>query len=339
MSSYRVGVIGGDGIGPEVVAEALKVVAAAGVSLDCTLYDLGADRYIRTGEILPDPVLEELRRTDAILLGAVGPPVGSDAVPPGALERGLLLRLRFELDLYVNLRPFTGVPGAPAPDCDLVVVRENTEGTYAGEGGFLRRGTPYEVATQGSVNTRHGVERCARFAFALATERPRHHLTLVHKTNVLTFAGDLWQRTVNEISSDYPLVTRDYNHVDATCIYLVEDPLRYDVIVTDNLFGDIITDLAGAIAGGIGYAASANLNPDRTGPSLFEPVHGAAHDIAGTGRANPAAAIRSAALMLDHLGESSAADKVTQAVADFIASDPDPTLTTAAIGDAIAERL
>ncbi len=339
MSSYRVGVIGGDGIGPEVVAEALKVVAAAGVSLECIHYDLGADRYIRTGEILPDPVLEELRRTDAILLGAVGPPVGSDAVPPGALERGLLLRLRFELDLYVNLRPFTGVPGAPAPECDLVVVRENTEGTYAGEGGFLRRGTPYEVATQGSVNTRHGVERCARFAFALATERPRHHLTLVHKTNVLTFAGDLWQRTVNEISPDYPLVTRDYNHVDATCIYLVEDPLRYDVIVTDNLFGDIITDLAGAIAGGIGYAASANLNPDRTGPSLFEPVHGAAHDIAGTGKANPAAAIRSAALMLDHLGESSAADKVTQAVADFIASDPDPSLTTAAIGDAIAERL
>jgi 3-isopropylmalate dehydrogenase len=339
VSSYKVGVIGGDGIGPEVVAEALKVVAAAGVSLDCTDYDLGADRYLRTGEILPDPVLEELRRTDAILLGAVGPPVGSDAVPAGALERGLLLRLRFELDLYVNLRPFTGVPGAPAPHCDLVVVRENTEGTYAGEGGFLRRGTPYEVATQGSVNTRHGVERCARFAFALATDRPRHHLTLVHKTNVLTFAGDLWQRTVNEISSDYPAVTRDYNHVDATCIYLVEDPLRYDVIVTDNLFGDIITDLAGAMAGGIGYAASANLNPDRTGPSLFEPVHGAAHDIAGTGKANPAAAIRSAALMLDHLGEASAAQKVTQAVADFIASDPDPTLTTAAIGDAIAERL
>ena len=339
MSSYKVGVIGGDGIGPEVVAEALKVVAAAGVSLDCTSYDLGADRYMRTGEVLPDPVLEELRQTDAILLGAVGPPVGSNAVPPGALERGLLLRLRFELDLYVNLRPFTGVPGAPAPDCDLVVVRENTEGTYAGEGGFLRRGTPYEVATQGSVNTRHGVERCARFAFALATERPRHHLTLVHKTNVLTFAGDLWQRTVNEIASDYPLVTRDYNHVDATCIYMVEDPLRYDVIVTDNLFGDIITDLAGAIAGGIGYAASANLNPDRTGPSLFEPVHGAAHDIAGTGKANPAAAIRSAALMLDHLGEASAADKVTQAVVDFIASDPDPSLTTAAIGDAIAERL
>ena len=219
------------------------------------------------------------------------------------------------------------------------MVRENTEGTYAGEGGFLRRGTPFEVATQGSVNTRHGVERCARFAFALAAGRPRHHLTLVHKTNVLTFAGDLWQRTVNEISTDYPAVTRDYNHVDATCIYLVEQAERYDVIVTDNLFGDIITDLAGAIAGGIGYAASANLNPERTGPSLFEPVHGAAHDIAGTGRANPAAAIRSAALMLDHLGEHSAADKVNQAVADFIASNPDPALSTSAIGDAIAERL
>ena len=304
MSTYKVGLIGGDGIGPEVVAEAVKVVDAAGVSLDTTQYDLGADHYVRTGEILPDAVLDELRGQDAILLGAVGPPVGSSAVPPGALERGLLLRLRFDLDLYVNLRPFTGVPGALAPDCDFVVIRENTEGTYAGEGGFLRKGTPFEVATQGSVNTRHGVERCARFAFELAAARPRHHLTLVHKTNVLTFAGDLWQRTVDEVAPDYPSVTPDYNHVDASCIYLVEDPGRYDVIVTDNLFGDIITDLAGAIAGGIGYAASANLNPDRTGPSLFEPVHGAAHDIAGTGRANPAAAIRSAALMLDFLGES-----------------------------------
>ncbi len=274
MSTHKVGVIGGDGIGPEVVAEALKVAEAAGVSLATTDYDLGADRYVRTGEILPDSVLEELRQQDAILLGAVGPPVGSNTVPPGALERGLLLRLRFELDLYVNMRPFTGVPGALAPDCDFVVIRENTEGTYAGEGGFLRRGTPFEVATQGSVNTRHGVERCARFAFGLASARPRHHLTLVHKTNVLTFAGDLWQRTVDEISTDYATVTRDYNHVDATCIYLVESPSRYDVILTDNLFGDILTDLAGAIAGGIGYAASANLNPERTGPSLFEPVTG-----------------------------------------------------------------
>jgi 3-isopropylmalate dehydrogenase len=339
VSTYSVGLIGGDGIGPEVVAEALKVVDAAGVALATTGYDLGADRYVRTGEILPDPILEELRGQDAILLGAVGPPVGSTAVPPGALERGLLLRLRFELDLYVNMRPFTGVPGAPAPECDFVVIRENTEGTYAGEGGFLRRGTPFEVATQGSVNTRHGVERCVRFAFGLAASRLRHQLTLVHKTNVLTFAGDLWQRTVDEVSADYPSVDRDYNHVDATCIYLVENPGRYDVIVTDNLFGDIITDLAGAIAGGIGYAASANLNPDHTGPSLFEPVHGAAHDIAGTGTANPAAAIRSAALMLDFLGETSAADKIAQAVTDFIVSRPDPNLSTAAIGDAIAERL
>ncbi len=339
MSSYKVGVIGGDGIGPEVTAEALKVVRAAGVVLDTTEYDLGADRYVRTGDVLPDAVLEELRGQDAILLGAIGAAVGSTEVPPGTLERGMLLRLRFELDLYINLRPFTGVPGAPAPDCDFVVIRENTEGTYAGEGGFLRKGTPFEVATQGSVNTRHGVERCVRYAFALAATRPRRQLTLVHKTNVLTFAGDLWQRTVDEVAPDFPDVTRDYNHVDATCIYLVENPARYDVIVTDNLFGDIITDLAGAIAGGIGYAASANLNPDRTGPSMFEPVHGAAHDIAGTGRANPAAAVRSAALMLDFLGEADAAAAVDAAVTDFVNSIPNPTLSTTEIGDAIAERL
>ena len=339
MSSYKVGVIGGDGIGPEVTAEALKVVAAAGVSLDTTDYELGADHYIRTGEVLPDRVLEELGGQDAILLGAIGAPVGSTEVPPGTLERGMLLRLRFALDLYINLRPFTGVPGAPAPDCDFVVIRENTEGTYAGEGGFLRKGTPHEVATQGSVNTRFGVERCARFAFELAATRERRHLTLVHKTNVLTFAGDLWQRTVDEVAADHSDVTWDYNHVDATCIYLVENPARYDVIVTDNLFGDIITDLAGAIAGGIGYAASANLNPDRTGPSMFEPVHGAANDIAGTGKANPAAAIRSAALMLDFLGETEAATAVTTAVTGFIHDTPDPALSTSEIGDAIAERL
>ena len=339
MSSYKVGVIGGDGIGPEVTAEALNVVRAAGVTLDTTEYDLGADRYIRTGEVLPDSVLDELAGFDAILLGAIGAPIGSTVVPPGTLERGLLLRLRFALDLYINLRPFTGVPGALQPDCDFIVIRENTEGTYAGEGGFLRKGTPFEVATQGSVNTRYGVERCARFAFALAGTRQRSHLTLVHKTNVLTFAGDLWQRTVDEVAPDYPDVSRDYNHVDAACIYLVEDPTRYDVIVTDNLFGDIITDLAGALAGGIGYAASANLNPDRTGPSMFEPVHGAANDIAGTGKANPAAAIRSAALMLEFLGETDASTAVTRAVTEFINSNPDPSLSTSEIGDAIAERL
>jgi 3-isopropylmalate dehydrogenase len=356
-----VALIGGDGIGPEVCAEALKVVAAAGVALDVTEYDLGADRYVRTGEVLPDPVLEELRGFDAILLGAVGPPVGDTSVPPGTLERGLLLRLRFELDLYINLRPFTGVPGSIAQGADFVVVRENTEGTYAGEGGFLRKGTPLEVATQGSVNTRMGVERCVRFAFDLAQGRPERSLTLVHKTNVLTFAGDLWRRTVDDVAPEFPDVAVDYNHVDAACIYLVEQPRRYGVIVTDNLFGDILTDLAGAVSGGIGFAASANLNPARTGPSLFEPVHGAAHDIAGRGIANPLAAIHSAALMLDFLGHPSAAERILKAVAEYIATtstsiatstasltaspsspgaEPDAQpVRTDAVGDAIAERL
>jgi 3-isopropylmalate dehydrogenase len=342
LTLHKVGLIGGDGIGPEVVAEAMKVVSAVGVGLDTVDYDLGAARYLRTGEILPDRVLDELRSLDAVFLGAVGPPLGSRDVPPGALERGLLLRMRFELDLYVNLRPFTGLPGAGRGPVDLVVARENTEGTYAGEGGFLRRGGPLEVATQGSVNTRFGVERCVRFAFDLAQRRPRHHLTLVHKTNVLTFSGDLWQRTFDEVGADYPGVDTAYNHVDAACIYLVEDPGRYDVVVTDNLFGDILTDLAGAVAGGIGLAASANLNPARTGPSLFEPVHGAAHDIAGTGRANPLAAIRSAAMMLDHLGEADAAARITKAVFDYLgesASAEATVGTTAEIGDAIAERV
>jgi 3-isopropylmalate dehydrogenase len=338
----RIAVIGGDGIGPEVCAEALKVVAAAGIELQTTEFDLGAGRYLRDGSVLPDDVLEDLRSYDAILLGAVGPPVGDTSVPPGTLERGLLLRLRFELDLYVNLRPFTGVPGSIAEGADFVVVRENTEGTYAGEGGFLRRGTPHEVATQGSVNTRMGVERCARFAFELAARRPRHRLTLVHKSNVLTFAGDLWTRTVTELSSQFPDVEWDYNHVDAACIYLVEQPSRYDVIVTDNLFGDILTDLAGAVSGGIGFAASANLNPARTGPSLFEPVHGAAHDIAGRGVANPLAAIHSAALMLEHLGESDAAGRILKALTEqsnAMSTTSSTPLSTTAVGDAIAERL
>jgi 3-isopropylmalate dehydrogenase len=287
---------------------------------------------VRTGEVLPDGVLEELRGYDAILLGAVGAAIGSTAVPPGIIERGLLLRLRFELDLYVNLRPFQH------DDLELFVVREGTEGSYAGEGGFLRRGTPQEVATQGSVNTRFGVERCIRYAFALAQSRPRRHLTLVHKTNVLTFAGDLWQRTFDAVAAEHPDVATAYNHVDAACIYLHDQPGRYDVIVTDNLFGDILTDLAGAVAGGIGLAASANLNPERTGPSLFEPVHGSAHDIAGTGRASPVAAIRSAGMMLEFLGEPDAAARITKAVSDWLA-DPDPTLSTTAVGDHIAERV
>jgi 3-isopropylmalate dehydrogenase len=239
----------------------------------------------------------------------------------------------------VNLRPFTGRPGSIAQGADFVVIRENTEGTYAGEGGFLRHGTPHEVATQGSVNTRFGVERCVRFAFELANDRPGHKLTLVHKTNVLTFAGDLWQRTVTEVAPEYPDVSWDYNHVDAACIYLVEQPGRYDVIVTDNLFGDILTDLAGAVSGGIGFAASANLNPDRTGPSVFEPVHGAAHDIAGQGIANPLAAIHSAALMLAHLGEHDAAQRVLKALSEQSNAMSATTLSTTAVGDAIAERL
>jgi 3-isopropylmalate dehydrogenase len=329
--THRIAVIGGDGIGPEVIAEALKVVRATGVPLDTTHYDLGASRYVRTGEVLPDGVLDELRGYDAIMLGAVGAAIGSTEVPPGIIERGLLLKLRFELDLYVNLRPFE------TKDLDFVVVREGTEGTYAGEGGFLRKGTPHEVATQGSVNTRLGVERCVRYAFDLAHQRPRRHLTLVHKTNVLTFAGDLWQRTFDEVSREYPDVKTAYNHVDAACIYLHDQPDRYDVIVTDNLFGDILTDLAGAVAGGIGLASSANLNPDRTGPSLFEPVHGSAHDIAGTGKANPVAAIRSAVLMLDFLGEPDAAARVSKAVAGYLEGTPAPN--TEAIGDRIAERV
>ena len=333
--------VGGDGIGPEVIAEALKVVDAAGVVIETVDYDLGAGRYERTGEVLPDSVLDELRDADAILLGAVGPPIGSTAVPPGVIERGLLLRLRFELDLYINLRPFNGVPGSIAPDADFVVVRENTEGPYAGEGGALRRGTPFEVATQGSVNTRHGVERCIRYAFELAERRARGHVTLVHKTNVLTYAGDLWQRAFDSVALEHPGVATAYNHVDAACIFVVENSARYDVVVTDNLFGDILADLAGAVTGGIGLAASANLNPARTGPSLFEPVHGSAHDIAGTGRANPLAAIRSAAMMLEHLGQADAAGRVTRAVLELqteMAGSSEPW-STAGIGDAIARRL
>ncbi len=320
--AHRVGVIGGDGIGPEVVAEGLKVITAAGVQLDTTDYDLGGARYLRDGTVLDDATVDEWRSLDAIYMGAVGTP----GVPPGVIERGLLLKMRFELDLYVNLRPFT------APGHDFVVIRENTEGTYAGEGGFLRRGTPQEIATQGSVNTRHGVERAVRYAFELATTR-RQHVTLVHKTNVLTFSGDLWDRTFNLVAADYPGVATAYNHVDAACIYFVEDPARYDVIVTDNLFGDILTDLGGAVSGGIGLAPTANLHPGRV--SMFEPVHGSAPDIVGTGRANPVAAVLSGAMMLDHLGEADAAERIRKAC-----DQPESlTGTTSEIGDAIVARL
>ncbi|HSH11030.1 MAG TPA: isocitrate/isopropylmalate family dehydrogenase, partial [Ilumatobacter sp.] len=252
---------------------------------------------------------------------------------PGVIERGLLLKMRFQLDLYVNQRPFQGIaPGHTAPH-DFVVIRENTEGPYVGEGGVLRKGTPNEVATQGSVNTRMGVERCIRYAFELAQGRQRKHVTLVHKTNVLTFAGDLWERTFNEVAAEYPGTGTAYNHVDAACIYFVQDPHRYDVVVTDNLFGDILTDLGGAVSGGIGLASSANLNPARTGPSMFEPVHGSAPDIAGQNTANPTAAILSAALMLDFLGESAAADRIRAAC------DDPGSGTTTSVGDTIAARV
>jgi 3-isopropylmalate dehydrogenase len=329
MTNYRVAVIGGDGIGPEVITEALKVVAASGVKLETTNFDLGGARYLRDGEILSDATLAQLREFDAILLGAVGTP----AVPPGVIERGLLLKMRFELDLYINLRPFSGVgPGQTKPH-DFIVIRENTEGPYVGEGGVLRRGTPDEVATQGSVNTAKGVERCVRFAFELARTRSRKHLTLVHKTNVLTFAGDLWQRTFDRVAQEFSEVVTGYNHIDAACIYFVQDPHRYDVIVTDNLFGDILTDLGGAVSGGIGVASSANLNPSRSGPSMFEPVHGSAPDIAGKGVANPVAAILSAAHMLEFLGEQAAATALR-----FACESP-VTGTTTAVGDEIVKRV
>jgi 3-isopropylmalate dehydrogenase len=329
--SYQIGIIGGDGIGPEVVAEAMKCVDATGVAYDAVPFDLGGFRYLRDGVVLEQEHLDAIRDLDAVMLGAVGTP----GVPPGVIERGLLLTLRFELDLYVNLRPFVAGPSRFNDGVDMIVIRENTEGTYAGEGGFLRKGTPHEVATQGSVNTRLGVERAIRYAFELARSRERKHVTLAHKTNVLTFAGDLWQRAFDAVAAEYPDVRTAYHHVDAACIYFVEDPSRYDVIVTDNLFGDILTDLGGAISGGVGRAASANLNPARTGPSLFEPVHGSAPDIAGTGKADPRAAIISAAMMLEFLGETDAASRVRAAVD----KSDDVNGSTAEIGDAIAGRI
>jgi len=327
----KIGIVGGDGIGPDVIAEGMKVIAATGVDLDLVHYDLGGARYLKDGEVLSDQTLEEWRGLDAIYLGAVGTP----EVPPGLIERGLLLKMRFALDLYINLRPFACEKNEMGRSVDFQVIRENTEGTYAGEGGFLRKNTPHEIATQGSVNTRMGVERCIRYAFELAATTERKHLTLVHKTNVLTFAGDLWNRTFNEVAEEFPNVQTDYNHVDAACIYFVQSPEQYDVIVTDNLFGDILTDLGGAVAGGVGMASSANLNPARTGPSMFEPVHGSAPDIAGQGIANPIAAVLSGAHMLEFLGEADAATKVRtacHAVADLEG-------TTQAIGDAIAAEV
>src|SRR5579875_9930 len=335
----RLAVIPGDGIGIEVTEQALHVLDAVLPGVETTSYDLGAARWHRTGETLPDSVLEELRQQDAILLGAVGDP----SVPSGVLERGLLLRLRFELDHHVNLRPAklypgTSTPLAGEPAIDFVVVREGTEGPYAGNGGVIRKGTPHEIATEVSLNTAFGVERVVRDAFARAQARPRKHLTLVHKNNVLTNAGDLWFRTVQQVGAEFPDVTIAYNHVDAATIYLVTDPGRYDVIVTDNLFGDIITDLAAAIAGGIGLAASGNLDVSRTNPSMFEPVHGSAPDIAGQGKADPTAAVLSAAMLLEHVGETDAAARVEAAVAADLASrDSRNPGSTAEIGERLAK--
>ena len=344
--SIRIAVIGGDGIGPEVVTEALKVLRAATpeVVIEQTSYDLGARRWHATGEVLPDSVLGELRGHDAILLGAVGDP----SVPSGVLERGLLLRLRFELDHYVNLRPVRLYPGVATPlasvrpeSVDMLVVREGTEGPYTGSGGVMRKGTPGEIATQESINTAFGVSRVARYAFERAAERPRRKLTLVHKTNVLTYAGDLWQRTVREVGRQFTEVSVDYCHVDAASMFFVTDPERFDVIVTDNLFGDILTDLGAAVAGGIGLAASANINPERTAPSMFEPVHGSAPDIAGRHKADPTAAILSAALLCQHLGLAAEAARIEQAVAEDLLERQGAWVarSTWEAGDDIAERV
>ena len=333
----RLAVIGGDGIGPEVTAEALKVLRACRDDIDTTDYDLGARRYLATGELLTDDDLRSLKEHDAILLGAIGAP---GEVPPGVLERGLLLTMRFALDHHVNLRPAKLYPTATSPlanpgDIDFVVVREGTEGLYCGNGGSLRKNTPHEVASEVSQNTRFGVERVVRDAFERAQHR-RKHLTLVHKTNVLVHAGGLWQRTVDKVAQEYPDVTVDYNHIDAATIYMVTDPARYDVIVTDNLFGDILTDLAGAVTGGIGLAASGNIDATGVNPSMFEPVHGSAPDIAGRGIADPTAAILSAAMLLRHLRDEENAARIEAAVAADVAARGDEPVRTVAVGDRIA---
>ncbi|WP_396932003.1 3-isopropylmalate dehydrogenase [Mycolicibacterium sp.] len=335
----KLAVIAGDGIGPEVIGEALQVLDVVLPGVDKTEYDLGARRYHATGELLTTETIEELRGYDAILLGAIGDP----SVPSGVLERGLLLKLRFALDHHVNLRPGRLYPGVASPlsgvtGIDFVVVREGTEGPYTGNGGALRVGTPHEVATEVSVNTAFGVERVVRDAFARAQSR-RKHLTLVHKTNVLTFAGSLWARVVEEVGAEFPDVEVAYQHIDAATIHMVTDPGRFDVIVTDNLFGDIITDLSAAVCGGIGLAASGNIDATRTNPSMFEPVHGSAPDIAGQGIADPTAAVMSVALLLGHVGEDAAAARVDKAVANHLATRGNETLSTREVGDRIRAAL
>ena len=336
----KIAVLAGDGIGPEVMAEGLKVLHTVRDDVETTDFDLGARRYLRNGELLTDADLDALKAHDAILLGAIGDP---ERVPAGVLERGLLLPLRFKLDHYVNLRPSRLYPSSVSPlanpgDIDFVVVREGTEGLYAGNGGTLRQGTDHEVASEVSQNTYHGVSRVVRYAFELAMTR-RKKLTLVHKTNVLVNAGGLWQRVVDEIAREFPEVEVDYNHIDAATIYMVQDPQRYDVIVTDNLFGDILTDLAGAVGGGVGLASSGNINAAKEFPSMFEPVHGSAPDIAGQGIADPTAMILSVAMMLRFLGDEDNAARIEEAVEGDVASREDAKLRTAEVGDRIAAAL
>ncbi len=343
MRSLDLAVIPGDGIGPEIVPEALKVLRASlpeDIELKTTEYDLGARRYHRTGEVLSDETLDQLRHHDAILLGAIGDP----SVPSGVLERGLLLTLRFGLDHFVNLRPVELFPGVSSPlsdpgAVDIVVVREGTEGPYVGNGGAIRVGTAHEVATEVSVNTAFGAERLVRYAFDTAQARPRKKLTLVHKHNVLVHAGGMWLRIVREVAREYPEVDWDYIHVDAATIFLVTQPSRFDVIVTDNLFGDILTDLAAAISGGIGLAASGNINPTGAYPSMFEPIHGSAPDIAGQQKADPTATILSAALLARHVGLPESANRIEDAVREDLASRGEAPRTTADVGDAIATRV
>lgn len=341
---YDIGVIGGDGIGPEVTAIALeainRVTVGSGVEFKTTEYDLGARRYLATGETLTDADLEALKTHDAILLGAIGDP----RVPSGILERQLLLKLRFSFDHYVNLRPTKLYPGVVSPlanpgNVDFVVVREGTEGPYVGNGGAIRIGTPQEVANEVSVNTAFGVERLVRYAFELASNRDRKKVTLVHKHNVLVHAGWLWQNTVDRVAAEFPAIKTDYLHIDAATIFMVTDPERFDVIVTDNLFGDILTDLAAAIGGGIGLGASGNINPDGAFPSMFEPVHGSAPDIAGKNLADPTAAILSAALLLDHIKNPVAAARIERAVADDLATRGDAKRTTDQVAESIFARL
>ena len=342
--TVKLAVVAGDGIGTEVVEQGLRVLDAALVGSDVTVstteLDLGARRWHATGETLTDEDLATVREHDAILLGAIGDP----GVPSGVLERGLLLRLRFELDHYVNLRPARLYPGVRSPlaepgEVDFVVVREGTEGPYVGNGGAIRVGTPHEVANEVSVNTAFGVERVVRDAFARAAARPRQHLTLVHKHNVLVHAGHLWRRTVEAVNADFPDVTTDYLHVDAATIFMTTKPSRFDVIVTDNLFGDILTDQVAAITGGIGLAASGNINPDRTTPSMFEPVHGSAPDIAGQGKADPTATVLSVSMLLSHLGLDDAAARVEAAVAADLADRGDRVRSTAEVGTELAARV